>query len=87
VFPSQSGSLLQAGNLRRRAFKPTAEEAGVPWAGFHTLRHTCASLMFAEGRTPTRLGSVRRPARGAKPAEQSRFSTCTPPDSAAGGGS
>ena len=30
--------------------KPTAEEAGVPWAGFHTFRHTCASLLFASGR-------------------------------------
>src|SRR5581483_1358429 len=26
-----------------------AQEAGVPWAGFHTFRHTCASLLFARG--------------------------------------
>jgi integrase len=25
------------------------EEAGVPWAGFHTFRHTTASLLFARG--------------------------------------
>ncbi len=23
--------------------------AGVPWAGFHTLRHTCASMLFRAG--------------------------------------
>ena len=26
------------------------EEAGAPWAGFHTLRHTCASILFESGR-------------------------------------
>ena len=38
-----------------RAFKPAAEEAGVPWAGFHTLRHTCASRLFAEGRNAVQV--------------------------------
>jgi hypothetical protein len=33
-----------------RVFKPAAEEAGVSWAGFHTLSHTAASRLFAEGR-------------------------------------
>lgn len=55
VFPSLRGSSLQPDNLRRRAFKPTAEEAGVPWAAFHTLRHTCASLLFAEGRNAVQV--------------------------------
>jgi integrase len=34
----------------RRYLKPAAEEAGIPWVGFHTFRHTCASLLFDEGR-------------------------------------
>jgi integrase len=55
VFPSLCGSPLQADNLRRRALKPTAEEAGVPWISFHTLRHTCASLLFAEGRNAVQV--------------------------------
>jgi integrase len=55
VFPSLSGSPLQPDNLRRRSLKPAAEEAGVPWAGFHTLRHTCASLLFAEGRNAVQV--------------------------------
>lgn len=28
---------------------PAAEEAGAPWAGFHTFRHTCASILFERG--------------------------------------
>jgi len=30
-------------------FKPLAEEAGAPWAGFHTFRHTFASLHLSQG--------------------------------------
>jgi hypothetical protein len=26
-----------------------AEHAGVPWTGFHTFRHTCATLLFRNG--------------------------------------
>jgi integrase len=49
VFPNQAGSIFDGDNLRRRVIKPTAEEIGAPWAGFHTFRHTCASLLFARG--------------------------------------
>jgi integrase len=37
-------------NLRRRTLKPAAEEAGVPWVGFHSFRHTTASMLISEGR-------------------------------------
>ena len=43
VFPTLSGKAMDDGNLRSRTLKPAAEEAGAPWAGFHTFRHTCAS--------------------------------------------
>lgn len=49
VFPSQTGGLLDQSNLRRRVLKVAAEEAGAPWASFHTFRHTCASLLFQRG--------------------------------------
>ena len=49
VFPSGAGTPLQLSNVRRRILAPAAEEAGAPWAGFHTFRHTCASLLFARG--------------------------------------
>jgi integrase len=29
---------------------PAAKQAGVPWIGFHRLRHTFASLLFEQGR-------------------------------------
>src|SRR6478609_7782623 len=28
---------------------PSNRRAGVPWAGFHTLRHTCATILFRRG--------------------------------------
>jgi integrase len=55
VFPALNGEPHHQENLRRRALKPTAEEAGVPWAGFHTLRHTCASRLFAAGRNAVQV--------------------------------
>jgi integrase len=27
----------------------------VPWVGFHTFRHTCASLLFAQGRNAVQV--------------------------------
>jgi integrase len=50
VFPSRTGTVMQANNLRERVFFPAAQAAGVSWAGFHTLRHTSASMLFASGR-------------------------------------
>lgn len=55
VFPSQAGTPLQYSNVRRRVLMPLAEEAGVPWVGFHTLRHTCATRLFAAGRNAVQV--------------------------------
>ena len=56
VFTATNGACVHVGNLRRRVLKPAAEEAGVAWAaGFHSLRHTCASLLFAEGRNAVQV--------------------------------
>lgn len=49
VFPSRAGTPLDPQNTMRRYLKVAAEEAGVPWAGFHTFRHTCASMLFERG--------------------------------------
>jgi len=49
AFPSEAGSPLDPGNLRRRVLKPLAGEVGAPWAGFHTFRHTFASLHLSQG--------------------------------------
>lgn len=56
VFTATNGEVVHVGNLRRRVLKPAAEEAGVPWAsGFHVFRHTCASMLFAQGRNAVQV--------------------------------
>ena len=37
-----TGGLMSDENLRRRVLARAAKAAGVPWVGFHTLRHTSA---------------------------------------------
>ncbi len=49
VFPSTTGTPLNGEALLGRVLKPAARRAGVPWAAFHTLRHTCASMLFRAG--------------------------------------
>jgi integrase len=55
VFCAHDGRPLHDRNLSARVLKPAVEEAGAPWAGWHTLRHTCASLLFAEGRNAVQV--------------------------------
>lgn len=47
VFPSRRGTRLERHNLAAKVLGPAARRAGVPWVTIHTLRHTCASLLFA----------------------------------------
>jgi integrase len=49
VFASEDGTPLDYGNLYHRILKPATVRAGVPWAAFHTLRHTCATMLFRHG--------------------------------------
>lgn len=49
VFPSAVGTPLSGVNILNRVVKPAAIRAGVPWAALHTLRHTCASMLFRGG--------------------------------------
>lgn len=46
VFTSSVGTPLSPHNLRRRVLKPAVEPLGLGWVGFHTFRHTCASVLF-----------------------------------------
>ena len=55
AFATRRGTPLDQKNLRRRAFAPAAKAAGVEWAGFHALRHTCASRLFAAGMNPKQI--------------------------------
>jgi integrase len=49
VFPSDVGTLMEPGNLHR-GFKTVLERAGLPTTiRFHDLRHSCATLLLAQG--------------------------------------
>jgi integrase len=55
VFVGRDGSGADQGSLRRRVLVPAAERAGLTGVGFHTLRHTCASMLIESGLSPLRL--------------------------------
>jgi integrase len=50
VFPSEAATELHPSNLRGRVLMPAARPLGLGWVGFHTFRHTCASLLFEAGK-------------------------------------
>ena len=49
MFPSKRGTQLDPSNVFAKVLKPAARRAGVPWAGFHALRHTAATALFRNG--------------------------------------
>jgi len=62
VFTVAGGGRVDASNLMQRVLKPAAVEAGLgewvtngrklraeSWVGFHTFRHTCATILFRRG--------------------------------------
>jgi integrase len=49
VFATDVGGALDYSNLRKRVLQPASDEVDASWVGFHTFRHTCASLLFARG--------------------------------------
>jgi integrase len=49
VWPNRSGNPLDPPNILSRVLKPAGQAAGVPWIGWHTLRHTCGSILFRHG--------------------------------------
>ena len=49
IFATTEGTPHQPSNISRRMFKPAAKAAGVGWASFHTVRHTCATRLAREG--------------------------------------
>jgi site-specific recombinase XerD len=48
VFPSRADTPFSSNNLRK-VLQPALEEAGCAWAGFHTFRHTYASMQISRG--------------------------------------
>src|SRR5215212_2374043 len=52
VFATMTGTLINPSNLRNRSFKPLLKQANLPDICFHDLRHTCATLLLAQGTHP-----------------------------------
>lgn len=50
AFTGPRGGPVDAPNLRNRVLTPTVKDLGLEWVGFHTFRHTCASLLIASGK-------------------------------------
>jgi integrase len=49
VFPSNTGTPLSIRNLERRHFKPLLVKANLPDIRLYDLRHSCATLLLADG--------------------------------------
>jgi integrase len=58
VFTNEAGGPVDPNNLRRRVLKPLVQEVGAPWAGFHTFRHTFASMHLSNGTNIVQLSRV-----------------------------
>ena len=58
VFTNEAGGPVDPNNLRRRVLKPLVQEVGAPWAGFHTFRHTFASMHLSNGTNIVQLSHV-----------------------------
>lgn len=56
VFVGRDGAPLRRTAFRSRHWKPAVADAGLPSAlRFHDLRHTCASLLIAQGAHPKEI--------------------------------
>jgi integrase len=52
VFPNQVGKPMNADNLYHREFKPLLMKARLSGFTFHSLRHTCATLLLSKNVNP-----------------------------------
>jgi integrase len=50
VFTCNGRAGLNRSNLANRVLKPAVADLGLPRVTFHSFRHTCASLLFEQGR-------------------------------------
>lgn len=55
LMTASEGGQIRPTNLSARVLKKAGKKAGVPWVGFHTLRHTCATLLFTEAKWNPKL--------------------------------
>jgi integrase len=51
LFTGPRGLHVDRRWLTRKVLDPAAKKAGVPWVSPHIFRHTCASTLFASGKS------------------------------------
>jgi integrase len=49
LFTTSTGGPINPSNLRQKGFARLLKEASLPHVRFHDLRHTCATLLSAQG--------------------------------------
>ena len=52
IFSTPKGTSLDPWNVTKRVFNPALKASGLRRIRFHDLRHTCASLLIAQGESP-----------------------------------
>jgi integrase len=55
VFTGPRGQRVDRAWLWREQLEPARDAAGLPWVTFHSFRHSCASILFAEGKNPKQV--------------------------------
>jgi integrase len=55
VFTTEQGQPLRGSNWRFRVWLPALKRAGIKPLRIHDLRHTCASLLIAQGHSPNSI--------------------------------
>ncbi|WP_245614229.1 tyrosine-type recombinase/integrase [Actinokineospora inagensis] len=58
IFPSSTGTIREASNVRNRAWKPFLNRAGYQWVTFRTFRRTVATLLDDAGLTARQIADV-----------------------------
>jgi integrase len=57
VFTTSAGTPIDCQNLRTKVLAPAAQRAGITRVGFHTFRHTCASVLYEGGKTTRQVAA------------------------------
>jgi integrase len=58
IFPSSTGTVREASNVRNRAWRPFIQRAGYEWVTFRTFRKTVATLLDDAGLTARQIADV-----------------------------
>ncbi|HEX3781019.1 MAG TPA: site-specific integrase [Pseudonocardiaceae bacterium] len=58
IFPSSTGTVREASNVRNRAWKPFVDRAGYGWVTFRTFRKTVATLLDDAGLTARQIADI-----------------------------